>query len=120
MQQPDNGYNSYFLTVFGRAESSSACECERSSNLTLSHAMSLINGSTIGDAVAAPNNKIAALVEREKDDAKVVEELYLTILNRPPGAGELTQVKLSEGNRLEAAQDLAWALLNSPAFLFNR
>ena len=51
---------------------------------------------------------------------KVVEELYLSILNRVPGPGELTQVKLSEGNRLEAAQDLAWALLNSPAFLFNR
>lgn len=109
-----------FLLLFGRPKRQSACECERSSNLTLSHAMSLINGSTIGDAVAAPNNKIAALVEREKDDVKVVEELYLSILNRVPGPGELTQVKLSEGNRLEAAQDLAWALLNSPAFLFNR
>lgn len=109
-----------FLLLFGRPKRQSACECERSSSLTLSHAMSLINGSTIGDAVAAPNNKIAALVEREKDDVKVVEELYYSILNRPPGPGELTQVKLSEGNRLEAAQDLAWALLNSPAFLFNR
>ena len=25
-QLPDNGFNSYFLTVFGRTESSSACE----------------------------------------------------------------------------------------------
>ena len=29
VQLPDNGFNSYFLTVFGRPESSSACECER-------------------------------------------------------------------------------------------
>ncbi|HEY2837926.1 MAG TPA: DUF1549 domain-containing protein, partial [Pirellulales bacterium] len=29
VQLPDNGFNSYFLTVFGRPEASSACECER-------------------------------------------------------------------------------------------
>ncbi len=28
--------------------------------------------------------------------------------------------KLLENGRLTAAQDLAWALINSPAFLFNR
>ena len=34
---------------------------------------------------------------------------------------ELTGIPLGEGGqRLESAQDLTWALLNSPAFLFNR
>ena len=110
-----------FLTLFGRPKRQSACECERSSNLTLSHAMNLLNGATIGEAVAAPDNQIAALVNRESDDKKLIEELYFTILNRAPSEKEFALADLkSGGSRLEAAQDLAWALLNSPAFLFNR
>ena len=110
-----------FLSLFGRPKRQSACECERTSNLTLSHAMSLINGSTIGDAVSAKDNAIEELVEREKDNAKVVEELYMRILSRAPNEKELALENFeTAGSRLEAAQDLAWALLNSPAFLFNR
>jgi hypothetical protein len=110
-----------FLTLFGRPKRQSACECERTSNITLSHAMSLINGSTIGEAVSAPHNDIEKLVEREKDNAKVIEELYYSILSRAPSEAELKLADLSHApTRLEGAQDLAWALLNSPAFLFNR
>ena len=110
-----------FLTLFGRPKRQSACECERSSNLTLSHALSLINGTTIGDAVDSPTSRIAKLVETEKDDKKLIEEIYLDCLSRPPTEKELEAVKfVNETNRLEVAQDLAWALLNSPAFLFNR
>lgn len=110
-----------FLTLFGRPKRQSACECERSSSLTLSHAMSLINGSTIGEAVNAPDNAIAKLVAREPDNKKVIEEMYMAILNRPPTEKEITVADLGAGGgRLEAAQDLAWALMNSPAFLFNR
>jgi hypothetical protein len=110
-----------FLTLFGRPKRQSACECERTTNITLSHAMSLINGSTIGEAVSAPNNNIQKMVESESDNKKVVEDLYFSILSRPPTEEELKLADLGSGaGRLEAAQDLAWALLNSPAFLFNR
>jgi len=110
-----------FLLLFGRPKRQSACECERSSNLTLSHALSLINGPTISDAVNATDSRIAKLAESEKDDKKLVEEIYLNCLSRPPTEKELGAVKFDEkSNRLEVAQDLAWALLNSPAFLFNR
>jgi len=110
-----------FLTLFGRPKRQSACECERSSNLTLSHAMKLINGSTIGEAVSEPNNRIQQIVEKETDNQKVVEELYVSILNRLPSEKELKDSDLTLATtRLEGAQDLAWALLNSPAFLFNR
>jgi len=110
-----------FLSLFGRPKRQSACECERTSNLTLSHAMSLINGATISESVSAPDNRIQRIVESEQDDKKVVEEIYLGCLSRPPSEKETALVDFSSGaSRLEVAQDLAWALLNSPAFLFNR
>jgi hypothetical protein len=110
-----------FLQLFGRPKRQSACECERSSSLTLSHALSLINGPTISEAVASPDSRLAKLVQTEKDDRKLVEDIYLSCLSRPPTEKELKAVEFKpDSNRLEVAQDLAWALLNSPAFLFNR
>ena len=53
-----------FLAFFGRPKRQSACECERTSNLTLAHAMSLINGSLIGDALQSPDNRLRKLAER--------------------------------------------------------
>src|SRR5262249_31352670 len=110
-----------FLALFGRPKRQSACECERTSNITLSHALNMINGVTVTDAVSSPSGKIAKIVESNKDDQKVVEDIYLSCLSRPPSEKEMAAVSLSSGgSRLEIAQDLAWALLNSPAFLFNR
>ncbi len=110
-----------FLALFGRPKRQSACECERTSNVTLSHALNLINGSTISDAVSDKEGNIVKLVDKEKDNKKVVEEIYLSVLNRPPSDQEIKDIDLGNGEkRLEVAQDLAWALLNSPAFLFNR
>ena len=89
--------------------------------MTLSHALNLINGDTFADALNSPSNRIAKLVEKEKDDQKLVEEIYLSCLSRPPTEKEQAAVKFdTTSDRLEVAQDLTWALLNSPAFLFNR
>jgi hypothetical protein len=110
-----------FLALFGRPKRQSACECERTSNITLSHTLNLINGVTVGDAIESPDNNIARLVKTEKDNRKLVEEIYLACLNRPPSEKELAAAdQFTESSRLEVAQDLVWALLNSSAFLFNR
>jgi hypothetical protein len=83
--------------------------------------MNLINGATIGDAINAPDNAIKKLVDSEPDNEKVVEEIYYRVLSRPPTAKELAAVSFTaDASRLETAQDLTWALFNSPAFLFNR
>ncbi|MDH3583811.1 MAG: DUF1549 and DUF1553 domain-containing protein, partial [Phycisphaerae bacterium] len=110
-----------FLRLFGRPKRESACECERTSNVSLAHALNLVNGPIISGAVVDSSNGIARLVQQEKDNRKVIENLYYAIFSRPPSDAEVGAVDLGEGpQRLEVAQDLAWALLNSPAFLFNR
>jgi hypothetical protein len=110
-----------FLALFGRPKRESACECERSSNVTFSHALSLINGDVIGAAVGDPSSRLNQFVEREKSDKKVIDEIYYSVLSRPPTPKEEVELNLGEGSkRVEAAQDLTWALLNSPSFIFNR
>lgn len=110
-----------FLALFGRPKRQSACECERTTNLTLAHAMNLINGTMISDALQAPDNQLRKLAESATDNQKLVQNVYLAILNRPASEKEVAALDLSSNpNRLEAVQDLAWALMNSPAFLFNR
>ena len=57
------------------------------------------------------------------DDRALVEEIYLAALSRMPRADEyetsLAHLSHAE-SKTEGAQDLLWALINSPAFLFNR
>ncbi len=43
VQLPDNGSDSYFLSVFGKPQNNSACECERSGEATLAQALHLLN-----------------------------------------------------------------------------
>ena len=61
------------------------------------------------------------LVASEPDNHKVIEEIYYMILNRPPTEAEQATSISAQGDRgAGSAKDLAWALMNSPAFLFNR
>nr|BAL55976.1 vegetatible incompatibility protein [uncultured Planctomycetota bacterium] len=78
-----------FLEIFGKPPRESPCECERSNDLLLGAVLNLINGPVISEAIRDPNNRIAKLVASETDDAKVVEELFLMILNRRPTSREL-------------------------------
>jgi hypothetical protein len=78
-----------FLDLFGRPPRESACECERSGGMMLGQALNLINGPTIAQAIADAGNGIAKLVASEKDDAKVIEEIFYRVLSRPPTSREL-------------------------------
>ena len=78
-----------FLAVLGRPARESPCECERSTGLQLGPIMALVNGQTVADAINDPNNAIAKLVAAEPDDVKVIQELFLRILNRPATPAEI-------------------------------
>jgi len=112
-----------FLKLFGRPERESSCECERTTEVSLAHAMNLINGPTVADAIIDPNGRIAKLLKENKEDRMLVEELYLATFARFPQKNEYTiaiEHLGSAESKEEGVQDLMWALINSPAFLFNR
>ncbi|MFP6766195.1 MAG: DUF1553 domain-containing protein, partial [Planctomycetaceae bacterium] len=85
-------------------------------------ALFLINGPLVQSwLVPAAGNLTDRL--RQLDDAEsFAEELYMSVLSRSPGEGEVADVAAylnTAGNRDDAVQELIWALLTSAEFRFN-
>jgi hypothetical protein len=131
---PDTSFSSYFLTVFGQPESTTACECERSQESTLAQSLHLLNSKEVqaklGEPQARPSKFAASLVE----PTQVIEELYLRALSRRPTDPERNAAlafvqqhadkaePTSEAKQAAlkiAYEDLVWALVNTKEFLFN-
>src|SRR5437016_10391772 len=77
------------LATLGRPARQSACECERSSDIRLGSVMALLSGPTISVAINEPTNALARMAEGEKDDQKLMNEVFLRILNRPATDAEI-------------------------------
>jgi hypothetical protein len=109
---PDSGVElpSGFLTTFGRPARESACECERSSGMQLGPVMALVSGPTLADALADPSSELSRLVSTQGDDPKLIDELFLRILNRPPTKAEVEtcrkEVQAVEDDHRRLAEEL--------------
>jgi hypothetical protein len=66
---------------------------------------------------------VKQLADGKAPPEEIVTELYLSALNRFPSADELSAaVKVfsaEKATRQTATEDVLWALLNSPEFVFN-
>lgn len=82
-----------FLANLGRPARESSCECDRTNDVQLGAVMSLLSGPAIAEAVGDPKNALADLVEQEPDDSRLIEEIYLRILNRPATQAEVALVQ---------------------------
>ena len=119
---PDNGFPSYFLTVFGRPEGNSACECERSSEANLAQCLHLINSEEVQKKLKADNGLVAQLGQSKDDLAKAIRAIYLRAYSRPPDVNEqeiAIRYLQSKPDLRAAFEDLAWTLMNTKEFLFN-
>jgi hypothetical protein len=131
---PDNSFNasSYFLTVFGRPDASSASECERSQDASLAQSLHLLNAKEIQDKIAADTGRAALLAADKRSDEEKIRELYYLAYAREPESKEmeiathyLKKTKPDKGgkevpiNRRQAYEDILWALINTKEFLFN-
>jgi len=124
VQIPDNGVNSYFLTVFGRPQGQSACECERSAEANLAQSLHLLNSNEVQGKLSAGAGRAALLAQDTmRTDAEKVRELYFWVYSRAPLDEEL-QIALAhiakhEATKQVAYEDILWALINTKEFLFN-
>ena len=134
---PDNSYNasSYFLQVFGRPDSSSSCECERSQDASLAQSLHLLNAKDIQEKISADKGRAAQLAgDTARNDDEKLRDLYGWAYSRDPRPEELQVAKAhleksaskssdEKGNAVNgrrlAYEDIVWALINTKEFLFN-
>ena len=121
---PDDSFNaaSYFLTVFGRPENSSACECERTQDSSLAQSLHLLNSRSIQEKLTNGGSRAALLAKAQKPAEDRISELFVMAYARPPEPDETAKAReyLEKKKGEQGAwEDLVWALLNTKEFLFN-
>lgn len=116
----DGSIISPFLALFGRSARATGAFNERSNKPTPSQWLHMLNSSHIyTKLVTSP--KLNELFRSGKPIPEIVEELYYTILSRPPAEEELAAAREyieKSRSRGEAMVDLVWALINSTEFLY--
>ena len=112
------------MDAFGRPNASSDCPCERDGSLSVVQSLHLMNSRALQARISDGKGRVHALAESGSDPAGIVSQLYLSTLSRRPTARELETAcaafEAKGATRKTAAEDVFWALVNSPEFLFNR
>lgn len=121
VQIADGRTSTYFLDTFGRAERATVCDCEATTDPSLSQALHLLNGSSTTGKIS----KGKVVDELLKDDAtpqQALDRLYVRCLSRFPTEQERAELLDSVAkapNPKQGLEDVFWAILNSREFVFN-
>jgi hypothetical protein len=124
VQLPDNGFNNYFLQVFGKPEAESACECERSAEANLAQSLHLLNSTDVQGRLQSGTGRGAGFArDTERAEEDKVTDLYLWAFSRNPTAEEskfVVEHLSTATNKQQAWEDVIWAMLNAKEFQFVR
>ena len=85
-------------------------------------ALKLMNSNDLQGLVKAEWGRLADLLKREESPEKRLEEIFLTIVSRPPTADERERYLAyleKKRNVKTAYEDVYWVLLNSTEMIFN-
>jgi hypothetical protein len=96
-------------------------QSDRKSEGSILQAVNLMNGDFVTRRVQADGGtRVEQLVNSDKSNAAVIDELFLATLSRPPVAEEkeVAESWLAKSRR-QGAEDLHWVLLNKLDFVFN-
>ena len=113
---------SVFLDSFGRPDPNQDPPCERTSDTTVVQVLQLMNSPNLHRKVTADGSRAARLAASTKTPREIVDELYLLVYSRLPTEDERTVCLRvfaeKDATRRQAAEDLMWALINTPEFVF--
>ena len=113
--------SSLFLDTFGRPDPNQDPPCDRISDSTTPQVLHLMNSPELNRKLARDTARPARLARGEQSNESIIDEAYLRVYCRPPAAEE-AKIALATlpapDQRREAVEDLFWALLNTPEFLF--
>ena len=119
---PDGSITSTFLETFGRPSRDTGLEAERNNRITATQRLTLLNSTQIQRKLEQGPALQTLFRTARPGSWEVVDGLYYAILSRPPTSGERTTVgayvQAAGKDKRAAAIDLAWALINSPEFLY--
>ena len=118
----DGSITSQFLEMFGRPSRDTGLESERNNQPTDAQRLHLLNSSHVQDKIER-STRLNGLVKVAKGNrSMLVNTIYLNILSRYPTQAELAAAQeyfQTKGiNLRQAANDLAWALINTKEFLY--
>lgn len=112
--------SSLFLETFGRPDPNQDPPCERTSDSTTPQILHLMNSPELNQKLSSESARPAQLAASELSNQEIAREVYLRVYSRPPTDDEMQTALaiLPETDRRAAVEDLFWALLNTPEFLF--
>jgi len=107
-----------FMKTFGQSNRDDMPKKVPPSSL---QAMLLMQSPVVTDRVnSAKGGLLKQLLETETDNRRIIEKIFLQTISRQPNASEAeVGLKAMAADRRIGAENLQWALLNSPEFIFN-
>ena len=70
--------------------------------------------------LAKDNSRVEQLVKNVSDDRDLIDRIYLATISRKPSESEReVGLKALTPDRKRGAENLQWALINSPEFIFS-
>jgi hypothetical protein len=121
VQVADGRTTNYFLTTFGRATREDVCSCAVSMDPNLSQALHLLNGDAANDRIRQ-GGVVAKAIAAGQPESRIIDDLFVRCYCRLPSERERIETLstvLAAGDRRTALEDVFWALINSPEFIFN-
>jgi len=113
--------SSMFLDTFGRPDPNQDPPCERTTDSTTPQILHLMNSPKLNEKLSSDEARPAQLAKSELSKEEIAEQIYLIVFCRKPNDDELENAvkNIPDGDgRRGSIEDLFWALVNTPEFLF--